>query len=98
MGATIEVAYDLAGPKVWKALFGEDKLTEQDICPMQLRQVIFMQLMTHDASLREKDCIPRGCSLEGTGGNSAEAEEDEVTGVPAVLRPNMKPECLAHDD
>ena len=54
MGATIEVAYDLAGPKVWKALFGEDKLTEQEICPMQLRQVIFMQLTTHDASLRKK--------------------------------------------
>ena len=54
MGATIQVAKYLAGDVIWKSFFVQsaDSISSQDVCPMQLRQVIFMQLMAHDAQLR----------------------------------------------
>ena len=54
MGATVAVARDLVGEVVWKAFFADAKIADVDVCPMQLRQVMFLQLMTLDASLREQ--------------------------------------------
>ena len=46
-GATIQAAQGLVGIVVWKAFFSDAILTAQDVCPMQLRQVMFWQLMAH---------------------------------------------------
>ena len=54
MGATVAVAQELVGNKVWKAFFKDSTVTDGDVCPMQLRQIMFLQLMTLDADLREK--------------------------------------------
>ena len=54
MGATVAVAQELVGEKVWKTFFKDNVLVDGDVCPMQLRQIIFMQLMILDADLREK--------------------------------------------
>ena len=53
MGATVEVSYDLVGSKVWKAFFGDKKIVSTDVCPMQLRQVIFIQLMNYNELLKK---------------------------------------------
>ena len=53
MGATIELAQSLSGVKVWKAFFKGRAAKATDVCPMQLRQIIFIQLMSHDASLKK---------------------------------------------
>ena len=54
MGATVEVALELVGKAVWKAFFSECVIVDKDVCPMQLRQIMFLQLMILDADLREK--------------------------------------------
>ena len=54
MGATVVVARELVGETGWKAFFSDCKVGDTDVCPMQLRQIMFLQLMTLDASLREK--------------------------------------------
>ena len=54
MCATVEVAKDLVGDVIWTAFFADRKMEDKDVCPMQLRQIMFMQLMILDADLREK--------------------------------------------
>ena len=55
MGATTKVAADLVGKKVWDAFFGfTTPINDQSVCPMRLRQVMFLQLMTYDAALKAK--------------------------------------------
>ena len=54
MGATIQVAKQLVGQKVWEMFFDAAKLSSSEICPMQLRQLVFMQLTAYDASLRDQ--------------------------------------------
>ena len=55
MGATAEVALLLVGQVAWDAMFmkGSKGITSDDICPMQMRQVVFFQLMAYDGALRE---------------------------------------------
>ena len=53
MGATIDMAQSLSGVKVWKAFFKGRAAKATDVCPMQLRQIIFVQLMSHDASMKK---------------------------------------------
>ena len=52
MGATVAVAQDLVGVVIWAAFFADRKMGDKDVCPMQLRQIMFMQLMVLDADLR----------------------------------------------
>ena len=54
MGATAKVALSLVGEKAWKAMFKEDAdaITDSMICPMQMRQIMFFQLMAYDGALR----------------------------------------------
>ena len=54
MGATVAVSRELVGEKVWMAFFKDATLEDKDVCPMQLRQIIFMQLMVLDGDLRGK--------------------------------------------
>ena len=54
MGATVAVAQELVGEKVWRAFFKDTVIGDGDVCPMQLRQIMFLQLMTLDADLRAK--------------------------------------------
>ena len=55
MGATAAVARELVGDVVWKAFFYQAKVADADVCPMQLRQVVFLQLLTLEASLKEQE-------------------------------------------
>ena len=55
MGATAQIARDLAGEKVWAAFFGDDKegIFDTAVCPMQLRKIVFAfwkqsVMTTHD--------------------------------------------------
>ena len=52
MGATVEVAILLVGKKVWKEMFKGHAITQDMVCPMQLRQIMFFQLMAYDSVLR----------------------------------------------
>ena len=56
MGATTKVAADLVGKTVWEAFFVGSKtpISNASVCPMMLRQVMFLQLMTYDAALKAK--------------------------------------------
>jgi hypothetical protein len=46
MGATVEMAYSLVEKDIWEAFFGESGyVSEEDVCPMILRQIMFRQLM-----------------------------------------------------
>ena len=56
MGATTEMARDLVGPDIWSAFFQKQKVLESDVCPMQLRQLVFLQLMEYDTTLRDAKC------------------------------------------
>ena len=46
MGASVEAAFSLVGEAVWKAFFGNDQVTDAEVCPIILRQVMLRQLMT----------------------------------------------------
>ena len=52
MGATIEVAIMLVGEKAWKSMFGNNTIMDHMVCPMQMRQCMFFQLMAYDGALR----------------------------------------------
>ena len=54
MSATVKVAQELVGEAVWKTFFKDSAITDGDVCPMQLRQVMFLQLMILDQDLRKK--------------------------------------------
>ena len=45
MGATVEAAHALVGQTIWVQFFGTAVITVDEICPMQLRQLVFRQLM-----------------------------------------------------
>ena len=49
MGATAEAAFDLVGRTVWEQFFGTVQITDEEICPLQLRQLVFRQLMAFSA-------------------------------------------------
>ena len=82
MGATTQVAKYLAGDVIWKAFFGTTEVNSQDICPMQLRQVLFMQLMAHDAQLRSK----KGADEEKEAQKAFEATVPRLNKMKKVLR------------
>ena len=54
MGATVEAAFDLVGRTVWEQFFGKVVITAEEICPMQLRQLVFRQLMYFSTLLSAK--------------------------------------------
>ena len=54
MSATVAVAQELVGEVVWKAFFKDADIEDGDVCPMQLRQIMFLQLMILDEDLRKK--------------------------------------------
>ena len=54
MGATAAIAQCLAGEVTWNAFFKGAAVTDATICPMQLRQIIFLQLATYENSLQIK--------------------------------------------
>ena len=54
MGATAVVAKCLTGDVVWDAFFKGAAVTDGTICPMQLRQIVFRQLMQYESSLKIK--------------------------------------------
>ena len=54
MSATVGVAQELVGKGIWKAFFQDTAVTDADVCPMQLRQIMFLQLMILDEDLRKK--------------------------------------------
>ena len=72
MGATVQVAHDLVGAKVWEAFFGKQEVDVHDVCPMRLRQVVFMQLMAYDACLKGK----RQASLEAEMQEALESAQE----------------------
>ena len=51
MGTSSEIAFELVGRKVWEKFFGKDEIHDSNVCPMQLRVVMFQQLSTYDNAL-----------------------------------------------
>jgi hypothetical protein len=59
MGATTDVCFSLVGKKVWDKVFAAEVaqglvIADTAICPLQLRQVIFMQLQFYHTTLVDK--------------------------------------------
>ena len=75
MGATAQIAKCLTGEAIWDAFFKGVAVTDATICPMQLRQIIFLQLTTYEKSLKIK--------------KQAEQEE-EAQRVLEVAEPRLK--------
>ena len=46
MCSSVTLAKALVGTKVWAAYFAEDIVTDMDVCPYQLRVLMFTQLKT----------------------------------------------------
>ena len=58
MGATVPVAISLVGLKVWRAYFGDNAFTADEVCPLQLRGLMLRQLAEYDRILRgSKHCF-----------------------------------------
>ena len=82
MGATVEVSYDLVGSKVWKAFFGDRKIVSTDVCPMQLRQVIFMQLMSYNELLKKQKTAEQESAVQ----KELEVAQPRLGKLKALLR------------
>ena len=52
MQCTVEVARSLVGNTVWGQFFGAATVTVKAVVPMQLRQILFRQLMRYEAQLK----------------------------------------------
>ena len=52
MQCTVDVACSLVGETVWGQFFGSAAVTVQAVVPMQLRQILFRQLMRYEAQLK----------------------------------------------
>ena len=75
MGATAVVAKCLVGEAVWDAFFKAATVTDATICPMQLRQIVFLQLMTYEKALKVK---------------KQAKEEEEATRILEESEPRLK--------
>ena len=88
MGITIQVGKYLAGKTIWEQFFGDCAISTQDVCPMQLRQVVFMQLMAHDAQLRSDK---KSADAEKAATKSFEATVPRLQTMKKTLRSSPYP-------
>ena len=66
MGTSTEIAFDLVGRTVWEKFFGKDDIEDSNVCPMQLRVVMFQQLSTYDnaLSIKKKNAAEEAAAKE----------------------------------
>ena len=57
MCSSVELAMGLVGAKVWTAFFGETVVTDLDVCPYQLRVLVFQQLTTLSKQLAASEQV-----------------------------------------
>ena len=80
LGSTADVALLLVGKTVWQAMFKGAVITSEDICPMQLRQIMFFQLMAFDTILKADQAL---------AAQEAEAQKAWDTAEPRLKRLRM---------
>ena len=83
MGATVEVAIMLVGEKAWKSMFKGETMAASMVCPMQMRQLMFAQLMAYDGALRAE---PQTEKQEEVALKSLAGAEPRLKKLKAALR------------
>ena len=93
MGATVPVAISLVGLKVWRAYFGDNVCTPDEVCPLQLRGLIFRQLAEYDRILRgSKHCfIKEHADQEMTAQRAVEAAAPRLEKMKKVKKNHDAP-------
>ena len=91
MGATATVARLLAGEKVWTAFFAATEIQDNVVCPMQLRRIIFLQLMTYSDTLSYRKQANEALEKqEEEAKQSLEEAEPRLKKLRTLIRPRSE--------
>ena len=71
MSSSVEIALSLVGAKVWDAFFPQAAVTDMDVCPYQLRILIFTQLklMADQLKVTDQLAAEAKAAFEAASGN-----------------------------